>query len=58
MQTTPGLSSYEENPRAGAESLKPLLQQAEAVVPQTLRPTTPLKLGVSNSNSNNDGNSI
>ncbi|KAL1537530.1 apyrase [Salvia divinorum] len=42
---TPGLSSYADDPKAGADSLRPLLDQAEAVVPQELRSTTPLKLG-------------
>ncbi|XP_057811985.1 apyrase-like [Salvia miltiorrhiza] len=41
----PGLSSYETDPKAGAESLRPLLDQAEAAVPQELRSTTPLRLG-------------
>ncbi|KAL8508688.1 hypothetical protein ACS0TY_019077 [Phlomoides rotata] len=45
LATTPGLSAYESDPKAAAESLRPLLEQAEAVVPQTLRPTTPLRLG-------------
>lgn len=47
MQITPGLSSYADDPKAAADSLRPLLDQAEAVVPQELRSTTPLKLGVS-----------
>ncbi|XP_057811986.1 apyrase-like [Salvia miltiorrhiza] len=42
---TPGLSSYPDDPKAAADSLRPLLDQAQAVVPQELRSTTPLKLG-------------
>ncbi|KAH6764790.1 apyrase 2 [Perilla frutescens var. hirtella] len=45
LATSPGLSSYEKDPKGGAESLKPLLQQAEAVVPEASRPNTPLRLG-------------
>ncbi|XP_042029156.1 apyrase-like [Salvia splendens] len=41
----PGLSSYEKEPKAGADSLRPLLEQAEEVIPQQLRATTPLRLG-------------
>ncbi|XP_047979315.1 apyrase-like isoform X1 [Salvia hispanica] len=41
----PGLSSYEKDPKAAADSLKPLLEQAEEVIPQQLRATTPLRLG-------------
>lgn len=45
LATSPGLSSYENDPKGGAESLKPLLQQAEAIVPNPSRPYTPLRLG-------------
>ncbi|KAH6776202.1 apyrase 1 [Perilla frutescens var. hirtella] len=41
----PGLSSYEKDPTAAAESLRPLLEQAQEVVPQDLRSKTPLRLG-------------
>lgn len=46
MQISPGLSSYEHDPEAAALSLKPLLQNAEAVVPAELRAQTPVRLGV------------
>ena len=46
MQTNPGLSSYADDPQAAALSLKPLLQEGQAVVPEELRPQTPVKLGV------------
>ncbi|XP_020219915.1 nucleoside-triphosphatase [Cajanus cajan] len=42
---TPGLSSYVDNPKQAAESLVPLLKQAESIVPEELHPKTPLKLG-------------
>ncbi|CAI9090697.1 OLC1v1025521C1 [Oldenlandia corymbosa var. corymbosa] len=41
----PGLSSYADDPNAAAASLEPLLQQAEAIVPKELQPTTPIKVG-------------
>jgi len=45
------LSAYADNPKqAAAESLIPLLEQAERVVPVNLQPKTPVTLGVGFSN--------
>lgn len=44
-KTNPGLSSYADDPQAAALSLKPLLLEGQAVVPEELRPQTPVKLG-------------
>ncbi|MED6139839.1 hypothetical protein PIB30_087731 [Stylosanthes scabra] len=45
VKTKPGLSAYAEDPEAAAESLVPLLEEAENAVPQELHPKTPLKVG-------------
>jgi len=47
VQITPGLSSYANHPEKAAQSLIPLLEEAESVVPQEQHPKTPLKFGVS-----------
>ncbi|CAK7341329.1 unnamed protein product [Dovyalis caffra] len=41
----PGLSAYAENPKAAAESLVPLLEEAESAVPKELRSKTPVRVG-------------
>ncbi|KAG5588604.1 hypothetical protein H5410_049038 [Solanum commersonii] len=41
----PGLSSYENDPKAAAKSLEPLLIKAESVVPINLHTDTPVELG-------------
>ncbi|KAH0634446.1 hypothetical protein KY290_037857 [Solanum tuberosum] len=48
MQVKPGLSSYENDPKAAAKSLEPLLLKAASVVPINLHPDTPVELGVRN----------
>ncbi|EYU37260.1 hypothetical protein ABFS82_02G094100 [Erythranthe guttata] len=45
LSTKPGLSSYENDPEGGAQSLKPLLQKAQDVVPQQFLANTPVILG-------------
>jgi apyrase len=41
----PGLSSFNENPKDGGESIRPLLEAAKARVPTALHKKTPLFLG-------------
>ncbi|KAI0715674.1 nucleoside phosphatase family-domain-containing protein [Cerioporus squamosus] len=43
-QRQPGLSSYSDSPRAAAESLDELLDEAVRVVPESLRRCTPLQV--------------
>ncbi|KAJ8762754.1 hypothetical protein K2173_017569 [Erythroxylum novogranatense] len=45
VQIKPGLSAYAKNPQAAAGSLVSLLDKAESVVPQELRPRTPVRVG-------------
>lgn len=47
LQLKPGLSAYAKDPKAAANSLQPLLEKAEAVVPQELRSKTVVRVGVS-----------
>ncbi|CAK7340751.1 unnamed protein product [Dovyalis caffra] len=45
VQVKPGLSSYADDPEAAADSLVPLLKEAENVVPEELRSKTPVRVG-------------
>ncbi|KAA8550006.1 hypothetical protein F0562_001690 [Nyssa sinensis] len=45
QQIKPGLSAYANDPKAAADSLLSLLEQAESVVPQELRLYTPVIVG-------------
>lgn len=45
LQRKPGLSAYPTEPQQAAESLLPLLDEAENVVPADLRRKTPVKVG-------------
>ncbi|KAL1814182.1 hypothetical protein ACET3Z_024247 [Daucus carota] len=44
-QLKPGLSAFAKDPKAAANSLQPLLEKAEAVVPQEIRPKTVVRVG-------------
>ncbi|RDX63173.1 hypothetical protein CR513_58430 [Mucuna pruriens] len=44
-KVTPGLSAYANDPQQAAESLIPLLEEAENVIPEDQHATTPVKLG-------------
>lgn len=45
LHTEPGLSDFAKEPRNGAESLRPMLEEALRVVPTDQHATTPLRLG-------------
>lgn len=47
LQLTPGLSAHAADPKEAADSLLPLLEIAEKVVPKDMRQNTPVKVGVS-----------
>ncbi|GJP30852.1 hypothetical protein CLOM_g7182 [Closterium sp. NIES-68] len=44
-QLKPGLSSFRENAKGAADSLRPLIDKALTVVPEEVRPTTPIRVG-------------
>lgn len=44
QELKPGLSSYAEDPQAGAESVKKLLGRAKAFIPQDKWASTPIAL--------------
>lgn len=46
MQKKPGLSAYAKDPQKAADSLIPLLEKAESVIPEGLRRKTPVRVGV------------
>ncbi|CAI6010488.1 unnamed protein product [Closterium sp. NIES-65] len=43
----PGLSSFRENAKGAADSLRPLIDKALTVVPEEVRSTTPIRVGAS-----------
>ncbi|KAI7998784.1 Apyrase 2 [Camellia lanceoleosa] len=45
LQLKPGLSAYAKDPKAAANSLKSLLEEAQNVVPEELRHKTPVRVG-------------
>ncbi|GFY80696.1 apyrase 1 [Actinidia rufa] len=45
VQIKPGLSAYAKDPKAAADSLLPLLEKAQSVIPQELRSKTPVRVG-------------
>lgn len=45
-QIKPGLGAYASDPDSAARSMEPLLEKAEAVIPEELHPYTPVKVGV------------
>nr|XP_043611238.1 apyrase 2-like [Erigeron canadensis] len=45
VQLKPGLSAYAKDPKVAAQSLIPLLEKAENIVPQKMRKDTPVKVG-------------
>ena len=47
LQLKPGLSAFKDDPKAAAESVRPLLKKALTAVPEFSRPTTPIVVGVS-----------
>lgn len=47
LQIKPGLSAHKDKPKEAADSLRQLLDKALEVVPVTLRPSTPVCVGVS-----------
>ncbi|PNT06832.2 hypothetical protein POPTR_013G053700v4 [Populus trichocarpa] len=52
----PGLSAYADDPQAAAESLVPLLEEAERAVPQAWRPETPVRVGATAGLRSSEGN--
>ncbi|KAK3009058.1 hypothetical protein RJ639_014149 [Escallonia herrerae] len=46
LQIKPGLSTYDNDPKAAVNSLLSLLEKGETVVPRELCPKTPVRVGV------------